>query len=346
MIKQLKKYDVQNTPFIATKSWNLLNVGNEDLLETEDGLNTFAIEFVDYNFGNPFGFLSLGCSLALEQQTQDIVDLEEGLSGSGFFHLSDPQNPSGTYKRLVYQQVLRAFYNNYHNPLQIFGLEKIDFQTSGLQRYLSTEFKIFKLPQLSFGDKIAPGSVVFEDNTLDDNFIIADDSLGNLIASPNLFSRSQEVRHITNNVISGSFNMNCPPPMTVLPTAPVLQAFVLSTSSSFEVWTDVSSSTGYLLYRSIDSGSTWQLIASTLEPQTSSIDAAIDLMLTSSYSYKVQGYNVVGLGPFSNTASIFSIAGPFNLTAISGAGLTCDTSAFAAQLFTSSLDTTLTYDIS
>ena len=202
MIKQLSKSDVQNTPFIANTSWNLLNTSTEALLALDipgDPDATLAIDFVDYSTSTPFGLLNSGCSIALEQQADDTVVYEEGISGSGFFASTDPKNPTGTYKRLVYQWILKSFYNSYRNPLAMFGVETWDFQTSGVQRYLSDEFKIFRIPKNQLGEKMAPGSVMFVDDTLDDVYIVADDGNCNLVASPNLFSRVQEIRKITNS---------------------------------------------------------------------------------------------------------------------------------------------------
>ena len=203
MIKQLQKSDVQNTPFIANTSWNLLNTNTEDviILDGGSGDDTLALDFVDYSTDTPEGLLNNGCSISLEQQENNTVVYEEGISGSGFFSTNDSKNPTGTYKRLVYQWILKSFYNSYHNPLNIFGIETWDFHTSGTQRYLSDEFRIFRIPQNQLGEKMAPGSVVFEDDTLDDIYIITDDGNCNLIASPNLFSRIQEVRHIENVVV-------------------------------------------------------------------------------------------------------------------------------------------------
>lgn len=225
MIKQLKKFDTQTTPFIATKDWHLLNVQHQDLIlvevnsETPVGDDTFvSLEFIDYSFDSPYGLLNTDCNIALEQQDSDPVIYEEGISGSGLFYPDAAKNLTGTYKRLMYNQILRAFYNNYHNPLQIFGIEQLDFQTSGMQRYLSDYFRVFTLPQLKFGDKIAEGSVQFVDNTFDDNYTVIDDCQGNLIASPNLFSRIQEIRDFDNIYVDGTANYLCPDPVVSPPT--------------------------------------------------------------------------------------------------------------------------------
>jgi len=321
MIKQLKKYDVQNTPFVATKAWELLNVQHQDLVlveensETPLGQDTFvALEFIDYSFGNPQGVLNTDCNIALEQQIADPVLYEEGISGSGLFYPSDRQNPNGTYTRLVYQQILRAFYNNYHNPLRIFGIENVDFQTSGMKRFLSNYFRVFRLEQQKFGDKIVEGSVEFIDNTYDDNYTITDDCQGNLIAWPNLFSRIQEVRHIENDIRSGSADYDCPLPVTGSPEAPILLTgsltssisggeFLLPYLASLSWSYDSTNEDGFNIYRSLTTdGVNWSafgLRLSTPADITWSVDN-IDSRVAG-ISYYVTAYNMFGESAASNT---------------------------------------------
>ena len=223
MIKQLKKYDVQTTPFTATKSWELRNTDPQDVVLGVSGSIEFpiALEFIDYDTDYEYGILSTLCNIALEQQENDPVIFEEGISGSGLFYPSDPQNINGSYKRLIYQQILRAFYNNYRNPLKIFGIENIDFQTSGMFRYLNQEFKVFSLPIKQFGEKIVEGSVRFVDNAFDDVYEVVDDTKGNLYAQPNLFSKVQEVRNFGNDIFEGASSYVCPSPITGSPLAPI-----------------------------------------------------------------------------------------------------------------------------
>ena len=319
MIKQLKKFDIQTTPFIATKNWSLLNVQHQDLVFLEQYSSSYvgpnptdwisssipetyvALEFVDYTFDAPEGSLNTDCDVALEQQEFDPVIYEEGISGSGLFYPEDPKNPSGTYKRLIYHQILRAFYNDYHNPLKAFGLEQIDFQTSGMQRYLSPIFKIFTLPQINFGDKVAPGSVTFIDNAFDDNYTVQDDTQGNLMASPNLFSRNQELRTIENILVDADSPYECPAPVVSPPVAPItIAAIAINESSSYFSWTVSAGASGYYMYRTDDSGSNWAYLGAT--PQTASYDYT--LQRTSSYSYRVIAYNAYGISGYTNTASI------------------------------------------
>lgn len=311
MIKQFKNSDVQTTPFTAIKSWKLLNVQHQDLVllehnsESPIGTETHvALEFIDYNFDAPFGVLNTECNIALEQQDSDPVIYEEGISGSGLFYSEDIKNITGTYKRLVYNKILRAYYNSYHNPLQIFGIDQIDFQLSGVKRHLSNYFRVFSLPSVNFGDRIEEGSITFVDNTFDDNYTVTDDKEGNLFAYPNLFSKSQEVRKISNIVQTGSSGYTCTGPIVSVPTAPTnLTASALSASGSYLLWTDNSSNeSGFYIWRSIDSGSTWVYIGSTGENITSSYD--LTLSPTSSYSYRVAAYNLLGTSSYSNTSSI------------------------------------------
>ena len=158
-----------------------------------------AREFIDYDSDTLSGSLNRIFNIALEQQESDEIIFEEGISGSGLFFPEAPQNLNGSYKRLVYHQILQAFYNNRKNPVQIFGIENVDFPLSETLRYLGTQCKVFTLPQILFGEKLVEGSIVFADNTHDDDYIITDDSKGNLFAKTNLFSKIQEVRKFGNS---------------------------------------------------------------------------------------------------------------------------------------------------
>jgi hypothetical protein len=213
MIKQLKKSDISIMPFVATKAWELFNIDNQDsvLLEPLSGSEVIsdtcvAMDYIDYNVG-PTPIWSNICNIALEQQVDDQVIYEEGISGSKeSFDINSSKNNSGTYKTLLYTQIFNAFYNRYHNPSQIFGMENIDFPLSQTNRYIADNFRMFTIPRKFFGDKLVEKSIKFYDATFDDNVYIYDDGSGNLIVSSNLFSKIQEVRSFNNNVISGSIS--------------------------------------------------------------------------------------------------------------------------------------------
>ena len=190
---------------MAIKAWNLYNTDNTDvvLVEDETTETPVALDYVDYGGSNPI--INRECDIALEQQANDFSDVEEGLSGSGMFDPNtDPQNNSGTYKRLVYDQIYRAFYNSYANPTEIFGLDYIDFPLSKTSRNLADMFLVFTVPQDIFGDRILAGSVQFFDTSLDDNAAINDDGNGNLIAGTYLFSKIQEIRSLGNTLLPGT----------------------------------------------------------------------------------------------------------------------------------------------
>lgn len=311
MIKQLKKYDVQNTPFIATKAWELLNIQQQDLALVESG-DSIVFEFIDYSYTHPQGLLSTAFTLGLEQQTVDPVIYEEGISGSGIFYPEkERKNLTGTYTRLLYQQVLRAFYNNYQNPLKIFGIDDFDFQTSEMYRFLSNYFRIFKLDQHKFGDRIAKGSVEFVDNTFDDNYRITDDSQGNLIAWPNLFSKVQEVRHIANDVRDGSAGYDCPLPITGSPESPFLltgsltgsaAVFALPYLSALSWSYSSSNADGFTIYKKFTlDGATWSpFTALQITPTNITWSSDVTTASVASASYYVTAYNTLGESSGSN----------------------------------------------
>ena len=217
MIKRINPHNFLTTPFIAVKSWELFNIENDEviLLEPHEAGSPIpdtavAQDYVDYYGPNPI--LNRECNIALEQQEQDILIYQEGLLGSGkFFPDSEPTNPDGTYKRLVYNTINRAFYNNYNDPTKIFGLEYIDFPLGQTVRNMANNFRVFNIPQLIYGDKILPGTIQFFDTSLDDNMVIKDDGYQNLIAGYNLFSKIQEVRNFGNTLLTGSYTASCLP---------------------------------------------------------------------------------------------------------------------------------------
>jgi hypothetical protein len=218
MIKQLKKTDVTTSPFRANKARQLFNVQNtacpilepysSSIYEYDD--ETIALDYVDYVTGTPL--LNRDCNIALEQQEDDVAVYEEGISGSlkPYDSGSDSYNSTGTSKLLLYNQMRRAFYNEYHNPTEIFGMENIDFPLSKTNRYLADDFRMFTIPRLIMGDRIKPGTVEFQDTAFDDSVRIQDDSNGNLIAGDYLFSKIQEVRILGNQIYQGTASYTCP----------------------------------------------------------------------------------------------------------------------------------------
>lgn len=209
MLKQISTSNIILSPFDAVKSWNLSNMdATETPLLDEETDFEIALEYKDYTSGT--GVLNRECNIALEQQIDDKAVYEEGISGSGFFNpTTDSKNSNGSFKRLVYAQVEKAFYNNYNNPLEIFGLKNIDFSLSNTDRIISNNFLMFTIPQRIMGDKMMENSIEFYDTNLDDIVSIYDDGYGNLVAGTNLFSKIQEVRSLENVIIEGTTTNEC-----------------------------------------------------------------------------------------------------------------------------------------
>ncbi len=210
MIKDLKRYQIKLTPFQATKNWELDNVSNKEVLLLEqtasDGSDiALALEFYDYGDGSDYPTTGSNCDIAIEQQDSDKISYKEGQKIIGTFYADkDPINQDGTYKRSVYHQYKTLFYNDYRNPSTIWGIENIDFELSKTKRHLSDFIQIFDVPSIVYGDKIIPKSVFMVDRSLDDNYTIADDGYGNLIAGTNLFSRKQEIGTFGNVFVDGT----------------------------------------------------------------------------------------------------------------------------------------------
>lgn len=214
MIKHIHPQFFLSTPFVATKTWELYNIENQSGVLLEPELSNvpisdtnIALDYIDYA-GTPL--LNRDCDIALEQQDNDLAIYEEGIRRSGVFDSEiEELNDNGTYKRLLYDQINMAFYNEYRNPLQIFGMENIDFPLSQMNRFLTNEFLIFSIPRRIMGDRLLEGSIQMYDNLLDDNVSLYDDSNGNLHAGFNLFSRIQEIRSLGNVMMAGTASHTC-----------------------------------------------------------------------------------------------------------------------------------------
>lgn len=203
MIKLLKQYQVQTSPFNATKNWHLNNIDNDNLLLFEstgsDDGEPFALEFIDYGDGSGLPVDNSSCDIALEQQDNDLAIMREGLNVTGIVNPEiEPINSDGTYKRSIYHQVRTMFYNRYLDPSKVWGLENIDFGVSKTQRILADEFRLFDVPRNVYGDKVIPKSVTIVDDTQDNLYTITDDGNGNLFAGKNVFSHQQELGEYVN----------------------------------------------------------------------------------------------------------------------------------------------------
>jgi hypothetical protein len=305
MIKHINPQNFLTTPFAAVKQWELFNTDNPDVILIEppgaEPEIAIALDYIDYT-GNPI--LNRECDLALEQQETDLAIYQEGISGSGFFDPSiDLQNPDGTFKRLVYDQTQRSFYNQYQNPLKIFGMDNVDFPLSKTLRNLGNQFLLFTIPQIIMGDKLVPGTIQMYDTSLDDNITITDDGYGNLLAGNNIFSSVQEVRPFVKLWINGEYNNSCATYSFAPIGIPTLSASNVSHTASLQWTYAYLDNNGYLLQRSFNSGSTWSTILSASMATSSYLDTSLGLS-TSSW-YQVAAINPYGQGPFSPTASIY-----------------------------------------
>lgn len=304
MNKWLRKDDVINTPFVATKEWELSNVTNEDLVLTEAG-NPVAVEFIAYGSGDGVPELNTSCNVAKEQQEDDRATYREGQKGSGIFYPeTELTNADGTYKRVVYDQIKGVFYNNYRDPTKIWGMEYVDFEKSKTKRFLADSLRLFDIPRIVFGEKITENTVVVTDNSLDDTYTITDDGYCNLIAGNNIFSRFQEVDYGENIFVSGS-DPYCDD--YLYPWEPSgsisLSAAIYNTESAFVFWSDnITHEDGFVVLRSDDTGSTWVTLALVGVNVTGTFDNTV--AITGMYWYEVYAYNTYGTSSHSNTASV------------------------------------------
>jgi hypothetical protein len=199
-----------------------------------------------------------------------------------------------------------------------------------MKRFLCNTFRIFRLKQQNFGERIAAGSVEFFDNTFDDNYTVTDDSQGNLHAWPNLFSKVQEVRHIENDIRDGTAGYDCPLPLTGSPEAPTLLTGSLTSSLSastflLPVLTSLSWSygttneDGFNLYKSMTSdGTTWTPFTSLLStPANVTWSPDQTTASIAGLAYYVTAYNMFGESAASNTVTF----GPLTASSVSASAI-------------------------
>jgi hypothetical protein len=258
-----------------------------------------ALEYI--NYGLSASVTASGCNIALEQQELDLASFKDGLKIAGIFYPdSDPTNIDGTYQRCVYTQIAGMFYNSYRDPTKIWGTETIDFENSQTKRFIADKFKMFEIPQIVFGEKILPNTVVMYDTTTDNNYTFTDDGNCNLFAGTNLFSRQQELGQYLNFFTTGNnnscdfYNTISPPNAPVLFISNTLYNPYLYLSWNINDWPV----TNYEVERSTDG------INYTMYQSVGGINF-LDTNVTSSivYWYKIYAANLFGTSSFSNVVS-------------------------------------------
>ena len=145
MIKSIQSNEIFNTPFSSNKSWTLS--ASSSVQTVEEGFFVSS----SYNFF-------------------------DSASAAQYGFVVDTQNSNGTYKRLVYQLIKNAYYNP--NIAQSFGLETTD--TDKVVKILQNSCVRITLPRIYFGESILRDSVVLVDRSKDKDYIIYDDTYGNL----------------------------------------------------------------------------------------------------------------------------------------------------------------------
>ena len=203
MIKSLNRDDIQVTPFIAAKTWNLQNIDDTDLILWMSGSLTGSIShiYIDYGDGTSTPITNSYCNLALQQtDPQFILNYQRGISSSCIYFpvdseyyntSSQPINIDGTFMGVVYNTNRQLFYNTYDNPTQIWGLENINLNTN--HRLLTNTMDVFTFKKNQFGEKIIPESVFINDPLGEIEYNIIDDGNTNLILDGIYFSKFQQV---------------------------------------------------------------------------------------------------------------------------------------------------------
>jgi hypothetical protein len=219
MVKLLKKSNVSVRPFVTFKNWELQNVNPDYILLTEDECPIFTSyvpqSYVIDNcctcsFDNCFPTISL----ALEVQpitSQSYI--RDGENKSGFFYevgdkyyssASNPLNRDFTYKRLVYNTTKTLFYNDYQDPLYLFGIENYFGSGSNFEkRIIHNKIRTYNISNHVYGEKIQPHTFYINDFSDFDQAIYAkDDGLTNLTILNKLFNSYEKIE--PNHIYSGS----------------------------------------------------------------------------------------------------------------------------------------------
>jgi hypothetical protein len=182
MIKQLANSDITVRPFQTFKNWEIQSI-------------------------DPYATNSFGESTYYVGK----VTISEGISCSGIFYesgspyynpLTEPVNPNGEYKRIVYSVTDAMFYRNSTNSMQLFGVEHWDhdpYTGKSEVRVIHDRVVVGRIDTGCWGEKIRPGSVRIVDNSnLHEPYIVTDDRATNLILSGSQFPFTTQIRPIRN----------------------------------------------------------------------------------------------------------------------------------------------------
>lgn len=114
------------------------------------------------------------------------VTVQDGVSGSGIFITgSEPTNPDGSYKRLIWSSIQHLYYptRSLQQPLHpraysrnFIDIDKIDLVTRSLN---DTGIRVVNIPVKMFGEEIKPNSFLLESSSIK----IIDDGNYNLYIS-------------------------------------------------------------------------------------------------------------------------------------------------------------------
>jgi hypothetical protein len=203
MIKPIPRSDVVVRPFTTFKNWSLQNQTYESFLTTENGCPLFTSYTTES--GQPCNVDPCFASYSLASEVQPVnadVTIQIGKNKSGLFYPvgdsyynadNNPVNRDGTYQRLIYNSTKTLFYNDFDNPLELFGIQDYD-SGKEIRNIPTASIIIANIKSQIFGDKIQPSAVVITDNSsIDQQVIMADDGYTNLIISNSILVNEQEV---------------------------------------------------------------------------------------------------------------------------------------------------------
>lgn len=158
--------------------------------ETSGSLRNYPCPMDFYSTINVSPVLNEEFNLLLEEDDGKFIKVETGIKVEKYVRfnpISESRNSSGTYKRLIYDQIKNSYYNDVKDPTKILGLENIDTFLDGGNRPIGSQIKVATIPQSYYGDSIQKGTLRIHDQSQEQSMTLVDDGNGNVVTSGSVF---------------------------------------------------------------------------------------------------------------------------------------------------------------
>jgi hypothetical protein len=170
MIKQFSAGDITVRPFKTFKHWNIQSVDSASV--DSYGASTYYNNKLEINIGTRLNTIFYP-------------------SGSQYFDSgSEFINTSGKYGRNVHSLTETMFYKNKQDPLQLFGVERYNQDSTGRQEVRNIHDRVVTatLKHNVWGEKVRPNTIEIIDNSnIHETYKIYDDGYSNLFITGSHF---------------------------------------------------------------------------------------------------------------------------------------------------------------